>query len=195
MPMMQPGVHEARVSDVRWNPAHDNFPPQLVIHFETYQPDGPPDFIAWYLKLGETKDGFSTKLFDFEVKQLALMGWNAEENGYRFEELQDPTTCPFTSWNGRIEVDLYNGKAQFKWVVNEDAPVRERMQPQDAKAFCDTLRAKLAAAGKKVAPVRSPVPRPVGALPGGARTIDAKDIQTSKPLNEGGKVNFDEVPF
>lgn len=133
----------------------------------------------------------SKKLFLTEAgwehakKSLAILGWDAEANGYRFELLGDGEDSPLVGAECEIVIRaepeqngerIFNNVAFINAIGGGGAP-REKMASDEAKKFADSIRRKLKLAVRK---------------------RDAKKNGAKEPDKEPTPIedkDFDDIPF
>lgn len=194
--MLEKGKHHVTVKNCGFTPGKDGKAPQLSVHFEDENGEG----ITWYTSLGLVKDGtFSAKGFDYAVKQLAGLGWDAEANAYQFEALASPEQSPIFGVEAVIVVvdELYEGKTttKVKWIndPNRPTPGMERMDAASAREFGDKVRLALAGEGRNVPAVSR---RPLPMREPQVDEFPPTTLEKAKAAGvSAGPAEFDDIPF
>lgn len=149
MPQLRGGLHQndetAYLVDVTSSyckEVGEKNTPLVEVHFLDPESGGTAKKSLW----------LTEKAFEHTAKALALMGWDPQEKGYRFEELDTGFDTPIKGAHVEIVVieELeYNGDRVFpqvKWINDPDGGggvPQERMQAGEAKTFADRVRKSL----------------------------------------------------
>ena len=148
------------------------------------------------LSLGKTSTGKTQLAITFETTQgkltvykyftdaampyteadLRTLGWDPQENGWRVDDLLESQEIVGNVCNLVCGYEDYNGKQTLKVKfindVNGGGGMNEKLSPDDAKAFTNSLRQQLGVTGgakRKAAPKAKPPAR-------AAAPVDADDI-------------------
>ncbi len=184
MPMLGPGTHQVRVTNVGFSDPAGGIP-QLSIRFEDEMGEG----ISWYHALGFIKGGgFSAKSFKFAQDSIRNLGVEIDYDT-DFAALGQPDASPLMNRQCEIVVveEEYEGqvRTKVKWINDPGrAPGMERMEPEAAKSFNDRMRQALRGAG---------VARGSAAKKPAAPPARAPAQQPKNPPQSD--VDFDDIPF
>ncbi len=87
---------------------------------------------------------------------LAMLGWDAEQRGYQFEDFNfSPSPITGAACNIEVAEEEYNGTKQLKvkWINKPGGPDLRRLTDAEANEIGESLRAKLTDAPQPELPI------------------------------------------
>lgn len=220
MPQIQPGTYSCVVTSSHLIPPKEaGGHVQLSVGVEVDVPDESGGNVAVPWTYFAT---FSDKSYDtFIAKMLTDIGWNPAENDFAFDLLDTGDQSPLVGKEARavFQMDDYNGtqKLKLRFLNGPGGGAfvpKERMAPEDAKAFAARMRAKLGGGrppatrpASAAPPARPPAAtsRPAAAAPARQASSAGEALRTAAPPQrfdeetvaraKAADVNFDDIPF
>ena len=141
---------------------------------------------------------FSERAWETTEKALRALGWDPVEHDYQFDALSpgDPMDTPLAGAEASLVIEQEDDgeggcRTRIRWVNSPGGAlaVKERMEPGEAAAFSDDLRARLIA--RRGPQQRRPAPA------SHARRPPATPRTSAQPAGgaSSGGYDFDDIPF